>query len=53
MAMYVDGAPYLDEIDRIPVDMIEAVEVYVGSEVPMQFSSVEFGACGVVLLWTK
>jgi hypothetical protein len=54
MAIYLDGVPYRDDLDRLPVDMIEAVEVYVGSQVPMQFSSSsQRGACGVILLWSK
>jgi hypothetical protein len=52
MAIYLDGVPYRDDLDRLPVEMIEAVEVYVGSQVPMQWSS-GLGACGVILLWSK
>jgi hypothetical protein len=53
MAIYLDGAPYNDGLDYLPVDMIQAVEVYVGVEVPIQFSTGRRGACGVILLWSK
>jgi hypothetical protein len=40
-------------IDRIPPDMIEAVEVYVGpSETPPQYSR-GGGNCGAILIWTR
>jgi hypothetical protein len=53
MAIYLDGAPYGDGLDHLPVDMIQAIEVYVGVEVPLQFSTGRRGACGVILLWSK
>jgi hypothetical protein len=54
MAIYLDGVPYLDEIDLLPVDMIQAAEVYVGNAVPVQYSyHPERAVCGVVLLWSK
>ena len=40
-------------IDGIPVELLEAVEVYVGaSEIPSQFNQVG-GSCGVIALWTR
>nr|MCU0633739.1 hypothetical protein [Gemmatimonadaceae bacterium] len=40
-------------IDAIGVDLLEAMEVYVGSsEVPAQFNQAG-GGCGVVVLWTR
>jgi len=40
-------------IDGIAVDMLEAVEVYVGaSEIPSQFNQAG-GSCGVIALWTR
>jgi hypothetical protein len=53
MAIYLDGARYNDGLDYLPLDMIQAVEVYVGVEVPMQFSTGQRGVCGVILLWSK
>ncbi|MEJ7811336.1 MAG: TonB-dependent receptor plug domain-containing protein [Gemmatimonadaceae bacterium] len=39
-------------LDAIPPTMIEAVEVYVSTGVPPQFSRGNAG-CGVVLIWTR
>lgn len=40
-------------IDGISVDILEAVEVYVGaSEIPSQFNQAG-GSCGVIALWTR
>ena len=40
-------------IDGIPVELLEAVEVYVGaSEIPSQFNQAG-GSCGVIALWTR
>ncbi len=40
-------------IDGLSVDLLEAVEVYVGaSEVPSQFNQAG-GSCGVIALWTR
>ncbi len=40
-------------IDGLSVDVLEAVEVYVGaSEIPSQFNQAG-GSCGVVALWTR
>jgi hypothetical protein len=38
--------------DSIPVDMIEAMEVYTTANVPAQFNHGESG-CGVVLIWMR
>ena len=53
LGIYLDGVPYFDEVDRLPVDMIQAVEVYMGASVPAQFDNPRVGACGVILLWSK
>ena len=54
MAIYLDGAPYYDALGALPVDLIEAIEVYVGSQVPVQFSGDPTrSVCGVILLWSK
>ena len=47
------GTPVVSVIDRIPPDMLEAIEVYVGpSETPPQYS--RGGAnCGAILIWTR
>jgi hypothetical protein len=53
MATYLDGVRYRGAFDKIPTNTIEAIEVYVGSQVPMQFSQGQGGACGVILIWSK
>ena len=37
------------DFDAIPIDYVEAVEVYQGLGIPIQYGP----ACGVVLLWTR
>lgn len=45
--------PTVSVIDRIPPDMLEAVEVYLGpSETPPQYTRVG-QHCGTILLWTR
>jgi hypothetical protein len=53
IAIFLDGVPYYEEIDRLPIDAIEAVELYMGVNVPLQFATVNSGGCGVILLWTR
>jgi hypothetical protein len=53
LAVYLDGVRYRDSFDRIPINTIEAMEVYVGSHVPMQFSEGIGGARGVILIWSR
>jgi hypothetical protein len=61
LSTYVDGVAVTTEtrprrgssiFDTIPIDMVEALEVYAASEVPAQYNR---GAsnCGVVLIWTR
>ena len=52
MSVYLDGVPWRDGLDRIQVSWIEAIEVYVGSQVPAQYLS-RGGSCGVILIWSK
>jgi hypothetical protein len=45
--------PVVSVIDRIPPDMLEAVEVYLGpSQTPPQYTRVGQN-CGTILLWTR
>jgi hypothetical protein len=54
MAIYLDGVPYFDELDLLPAEMIQAAEIYVGNQVPVQYSNhPERAVCGVILLWSK
>ena len=54
-AIYLDGMPFrpgtvqLDDLVR--PDNIEAVEIHRGAFVPAEFMS--FGACGVIVIWTR
>ncbi len=53
--IYLDGMPFrsgtvqLD--DLVSPENIEAVEIHIGAFVPAEFMS--FGACGVILIWTR
>ena len=47
------STPVASMIERIPPDMLEAVEVYLGpSETPPQYSR-GGGNCGAILIWTR
>lgn len=37
--------------NQIPPDLLDAMEVYLGSEAPVQYTGLN--PCGVVLLWTR
>ena len=53
LAVRVDGQPTFDrDLDWIPPEWIEAVEVYQGMTMPIEYTS-RFGECGVVLIWTR
>jgi hypothetical protein len=51
---FLDGAPYTllgASLDlMLPLEMLEAIEVYVGSAVPGEFFG---GNCGAVVFWTR
>lgn len=53
--IYVDGARRSTNYDlnEIPPLQIEAVEVYQGLDVPIDFQRGSRTGCGVVLIWTK
>ena len=60
MSTYVDGVVVTTEtrprrgssiFDTVPIDMVEALEVYAASEVPAQYN--RGSQCGVVLIWTR
>ena len=53
--IYVDGQRIVDyDIDDLPPNQLEAIEVYQGLDVPIQFrrQSSQSG-CGVFLVWTR
>ena len=51
MPVFIDGVPGMAEDGALfPVEAIEAVEVYQGLEVPVQYGGNE---CGVVFIWTR
>ena len=54
LEVYVDGmrmfAPY--DLDLIPPDQIEGMEIYDGPGTPIQYQSLRTG-CGAVLIWTR
>ncbi len=53
MTVFMDGMPMGGwDLDQIPPDWLEAVEVYSGANTPIRYSS-GFNPCGVVLLWTR
>jgi TPR repeat protein len=53
--IYVDGVRRLSDynLNEIPPQQVEAVEVYQGLDVPIEFQRVSQTGCGVVLIWTK
>lgn len=55
---WVDGNPYEaiypGDVDRImPPFQIAGIEVYQGSQVPIQFSSANTNNCAVIVIWSK
>jgi hypothetical protein len=62
-AYFIDGQRYKDPLiegpsksevanfNALPVDQVEAIEVYVGALVPIQYQQIT--NCGVILLWTR
>ncbi|HET7460460.1 MAG TPA: carboxypeptidase regulatory-like domain-containing protein, partial [Longimicrobium sp.] len=46
------GAAYSLSLDEIPTSQLEAVEVYQGSEIPVQYRDTR-SMCGVILMWTR
>jgi hypothetical protein len=54
MLVFVDGMQQqLDGIDDIPMESLEAIEVYRGAgEIPAEYRVMN-ATCGVVLLWTR
>jgi hypothetical protein len=50
---YLDGIEArLSEIDMIPVNQLEGVEIYVGMQIPPEYLRAR-GPCAVVLFWTR
>jgi len=64
-AYFIDGHRYYDPLregpnqsqvanfNAIGVDQAEAIEVYVGAAVPIQYQAANGANCGVILLWTR
>ena len=50
LAIYVDGALVGGDLNVIPPDAIEAIEVYGGVGAPTQFRQ---NSCGAVVIWTR
>ena len=52
LEVYIDGArTFSTDLNQIPPDWLDAMEVYLGAEAPVQYSGLN--PCGVVLLWTR
>jgi len=52
MDVYIDGVRMSSpDLNQIPPDWLDAMEVYIGSEAPAQYAGLN--PCGVVLLWTR
>ena len=53
--VYVDGVrrPPDYNLNEIPPPQVEAVEVYQGLDIPIEFQGFSRTGCGVVLIWTK
>jgi hypothetical protein len=52
--MYIHGSPFSGGIDDIPVDDIEALEVYVGvSQIPPELDRGGKNLCAVINVWTR
>jgi len=52
LPVFIDGVQSSDpDINQIPPEWLEAMEVYVGSSAPIQYAGLN--PCGVVLLWTR
>jgi hypothetical protein len=49
LGVFVDGVPSWWSLDDIPVEWLDAVEVYHGIGTPIQYTN----GCGAVLIWTK
>ena len=53
--VYVDGVRRSPDynLNEIPPPQVEAVEVYQGLDIPIEFQGFSRTGCGVVLIWTK
>lgn len=64
-AYFIDGQRYYDPLREGPnksevanfnvlgTDQVEAIEIYVGAAVPIQYQGAGGANCGVILLWTR
>lgn len=54
---YYNGTPTVDyEVELVPPDELEAIEVYLGPNVPPEYMdqrSSSGSSCGVILIWTR
>lgn len=46
----VRNKPGLQDFNRVPPSAVAAMEVYVGSNTPLEYRKT---ACGAVVIWTK
>jgi hypothetical protein len=51
MEVYIDGVRTSPDLNQIPPEWLDAMEVYVGAQAPVQYAGLN--PCGVVLLWTR
>jgi Carboxypeptidase regulatory-like domain/TonB-dependent Receptor Plug Domain/Sel1 repeat len=52
LPVFIDGIPQpTADLDQLPEDDIDAMEVYVGNDAPIQYSGGQH--CGAVLIWRK
>lgn len=52
LPVYIDGILSFDKnLNQLPPSFVEAVEVYTGNDVPIQYGGTN--DCGVVLFWTR
>lgn len=60
LAIFLDGVRWQGDVDDVPIEWIEGLEVYLSpAEVPAQYSGTAVSmpgspaSCGVVLIWTR
>lgn len=51
--VYVDGFRWGTNIDAVPPEWVELAEVYWGLSTPVEYTGLNRGGCGAVLIWTR
>jgi len=46
----MNGEPRLSDLNFLPTDVIEGIEVYTGMTAPARYDA---AGCGVILIWTR